>query len=142
MILLVSLNSDWLLIFLLFHDTLFKQGKSIEGVLHPCISLLAIFPLIRSNWFCDHLFQVAEQEDRKSVNLQRNTGSFRLGDDNGLDLLHCRADQKSCECTWKTWPLGCRTPSKSVEDDNSERIVSKDSSKQQPFSTCSPCMQC
>lgn len=80
------------------------------------------------------------------MGLLRNTGSFRLDANNGFEQfqVHCIAmlSRKAANVCGKLGPSVAELLQKSVEDGNSERTVSKDSSKQQPFSTCSPCMQC
>lgn len=58
-LMLVSLDSGLVLIFLLFNHTLLKQGNSIEGVLQPHASLQATFPFTRSNFLREHFLQVA-----------------------------------------------------------------------------------
>lgn len=76
----------------------------------------------------------------------RNTCSFRLDGNNGFEQfrVHCIAvlSRKAANVHGKLGPSVAELLQKSVEDGNSERTVSKDSFKQQPFSACSPCMQC
>lgn len=80
------------------------------------------------------------------MDLLRNTSSFRLGGNYGVEQFQVHRiatlSRKAANVCGKLGPSVAELLQKSVEDGNSERTVSKDSSKQQPFSTCSPCMQC
>lgn len=82
---------------------------------------------------------------RRSVNLIENTGSFRLGGNNGFEQfwVHCIAVQssKAANAYGKLRPSVAELFKRALKM-VTQRTVSKDSSKQQPFSTCSPCMQC
>lgn len=71
------------------------------------------------------------------MNLLRNTGRFRLDGNNGFEQfrVHCIAmlSRKAANVCGKLGPSVAELLQKSIEDRNSERTVSKDSSKQQPL---------